>query len=108
MEFNDTFHRFLYKALSPEPEAVEMIIQWLTKYFSKERFERLVKKYHDMLDTYINMPIKDEPAMLRLCNIMDMLYNSNRRKIRVKYTEFYNDKANSDNQYKKVSSYIIS
>lgn len=101
-EFYATFHRFLYKALNPNNDAVELLIQWLTEYYPKEKFTKLVRNFHAMLSIQINTPNRDEAAMLRLCNIMNMLYNSNRRKIRVKYTEFYNDTANNDLSYKKV------
>ncbi len=101
-EFGPTFHRMLYKALNPSPIVVELFIRWLTEFYSKDRLLKLVRAFHDELAQHINMPRKDEAAMLRLCNIMDMLYNSNRRKLRVNYTEFYNDTVNNDFEYKKV------
>jgi hypothetical protein len=100
--FNNIFHRFLYKALCADNSAKEILIQWFTNFYPKERFERLVVNYHDMLAATISIANRDESSLFRLCNIMDMLYASNRRKIRVKYTAFYNDKVNNDREYKKV------
>lgn len=79
-----------------------MLVRWLTEEYPKERFEKLVATYHDMLAGLISVPNRDESSMFRLCNILDMLYASNRRKIRVKYTSFYNDTVNNDRDYKKV------
>ncbi len=49
---------------------------------------------------------KDEPAMRRLCVVMDLLYRSNRRLRRVSYKEFYNDTVNNDFEYKKAFSIL--
>jgi len=103
-KFNNTFHRFLYKVLCADKDAKEIIIQWFTNFYPKERFEKLVINYHDMLAAIIRIPNRDESSLSRLCNIMDMLYASNRRKIKVKYTAFYNDTVNNDRDYKRVST----
>lgn len=102
-KFHDTFHRFLYKALNADRDAREILVHWFTDFYPKERFEKLAVTYHDMLAAFISVPHRDENSLFRLCNIMDMLYASNRRKIRVKYTAFYNDTVNNDRDYKKVA-----
>jgi hypothetical protein len=40
--------------------------------------------------------------MRLLCNILDMLYTSNKINKRVHYKEFYNEIVNTDRDYKKV------
>ncbi len=42
--------------------------------------------------------------MRRLCNVLDLLYRSNRLRRRVSYKEFYNDTVNNDFDYRKAQS----
>jgi hypothetical protein len=41
--------------------------------------------------------------MLKVCTLMDVLYASNRENARLSYKEFYNDKVNKNEQYRKVA-----
>ena len=40
--------------------------------------------------------------MQKVCNIMDLLYTSNKIDLKINYKEFYNETANSNEEYKKV------
>jgi len=100
--FGGTFHHLLYKLLIASSVTNEILVTWLTEYYSKERLLKLVRAFHDELAEHMKVSKKDEPSMKRLCVFMDILYQSNRRKRRVNYTEFYNDTANNDLEYKRV------
>lgn len=48
----------------------------------------------------------DEGSILRLCALLDILYESNKERTRLSYKEFYNEKVNTDEYYRKVNYFI--
>jgi len=40
--------------------------------------------------------------MRKVCNMLDLLYKSNKKNPRISYKEFYNESVNKDEGYKKV------
>lgn len=40
--------------------------------------------------------------MMRVCNLLDILYESNKENSRISYKEFYNDTVNTDERYRRV------
>jgi len=106
LESSVIFHRLLYKVL--EKPKHEILIQWYTEHYPRERFTKLVKLFHDELSKETKKLMPDEAAMQRLCNTMNILYMSNRKNYRVKYTEFYNDTINKNPLFRKVRIIVIS
>jgi hypothetical protein len=49
------------------------------------------------------LPKQDEPSQTRLCNVLDMLYMANRTARLIHYKEFYNERINTDKEYRRVS-----
>jgi hypothetical protein len=45
----------------------------------------------------------DVEPLVRLCNLLNLFYEINRKYRKISYKEFYNETANEDKNFKKVS-----
>lgn len=49
----------------------------------------------------------DVEPLVRLCNLLNLFYEVNRKYRKISYKEFYNETANEDKNFKKVPSKML-